>query len=67
MNYVNRKPLTNSADFSKFGHPADVVELVDTLDSGSSVRKNMEVQVLSSALNPARVRGFLLRFCDVFI
>lgn len=29
---------------------ADVVELVDTLDSGSSVRKVMKVQVLSSAL-----------------
>ena len=27
-----------------------MVELVDTLDSGSSVRKDMEVQVLSSAL-----------------
>lgn len=27
-----------------------MVELVDTLDSGSSVRKVMEVQVLSSAL-----------------
>ena len=34
-------------------HHADVVELVDTLDSGSSAREGMKVQVLSSALkNP---------------
>ena len=31
-------------------HHADVVELVDTLDSGSSACKGMKVQVLSSAL-----------------
>lgn len=61
MNCVSLKPLTNKTYFSKFRPPADVVELVDTLDSGSSVRKNMEVQVLSSALNPARVRGFLFK------
>lgn len=43
-------------------HHADVVELVDTLDSGSSAREGMKVQVLSSALkNPVvRCRVFLL-------
>ena len=30
-------------------HPADVAELADALDSGSSSRKGVEVQVLSSA------------------
>ncbi len=30
--------------------PADVAELADALDSGSSGRKVVEVQVLSSAL-----------------
>ena len=32
-----------------FGLYADVVELVDTLDSGSSAGNSMKVQVLSSA------------------
>ena len=41
-------------------HHADVVELVDTLDSGSSAREGMKVQVLSSALKTpvVRYRGF---------
>ncbi len=37
-----------------WGHkhrPADVAELADALDSGSSARKGVEVQVLSSALD----------------
>ncbi len=37
-------------------HHADVVELVDTLDSGSSACKGMKVQVLSSALKNSVVR-----------
>ena len=48
--------------FQNLVHHADVVELVDTLDSGSSAREGMKVQVLSSALkNPVvRYRVFLL-------
>ena len=41
---------------------ADVVELVDTLDSGSSVRKVMEVQVLSSAFKTPPVSGGVLSY-----
>ena len=41
-------------------HHADVVELVDTLDSGSSAREGMKVQVLSSASKPGSLTaGFL--------
>ena len=35
--------------------PADVAELADALDSGSSARKGVEVQILSSALEKTRV------------
>ena len=31
---------------------ADVAELADALDSGSSARKGVEVRILSSALSP---------------
>ena len=50
-------------------HHADVVELVDTLDSGSSAREGMKVQVLSSALKARRLirRVFLLGFLKKFI
>jgi hypothetical protein len=34
-----------------FTHPADVAELADALDSGSSAGNGVEVQVLSSAPN----------------
>ncbi len=48
--------------FQNLVHHADVVELVDTLDSGSSAREGMKVQVLSSALknpvDPYRVFRF---------
>ena len=49
--------------FQNLVHHADVVELVDTLDSGSSAREGMKVQVLSSALkNPVVfTAGFLYR------
>ena len=43
-------------------HHADVVELVDTLDSGSSAREGMKVQVLSSALKTPVVRYRVFRF-----
>ena len=43
-------------------HHADVVELVDTLDSGSSACKGMKVQVLSSALKNPVVRYRVFRF-----
>ena len=33
---------------------ADVAELADALDSGSSARKGVEVRILSSALSPDR-------------
>ena len=47
---IEQKGLTNSKKFSKFGAElADVAELVDALDSGSSNRKVVKVQVLSSA------------------
>ena len=46
-------------------HHADVVELVDTLDSGSSARKGMKVQVLSSALKNPVVRYRVFRFAIV--
>ena len=46
-------------------HHADVVELVDTLDSGSSARKGMKVQVLSSALRNPVVRYRVFRFAIV--
>ena len=42
--------------FQNLVHHADVVELVDTLDSGSSAREGMKVQVLSSALKNPVVR-----------
>lgn len=42
--------LTKQPKFSNLVHHADVVELVDTLDSGSSACEGMKVQVLSSAL-----------------
>ena len=45
-------------------HHADVVELVDTLDSGSSACKGMKVQVLSSALKNPVVRYRVFRFFD---
>ena len=46
-------------------HHADVVELVDTLDSGSSAREGMKVQVLSSALKNPVVRYRVFRFAIV--
>ncbi len=46
-------------------HHADVVELVDTLDSGSSAREGMKVQVLSSALKNPVVRCRV--FCIVIL
>lgn len=55
--------MTNRANFSKFGLPhADVVELVDTLDSGSSACKGMKVQVLSSALKNRRSNSTVFYF-----
>ena len=47
-------------------HHADVVELVDTLDSGSSACKGMKVQVLSSALKDPVVRYRVFRFLEGF-
>lgn len=44
------------------GYHADVVELVDTLDSGSSAREGMEVQVLSSALRDPLIRQRVFLF-----
>jgi hypothetical protein len=52
------KYTTTFGKESLYGLYADVVELVDTLDSGSSAGNSMKVQVLSSALN-----AFL---CDIF-
>ena len=51
--------------FQNLVHHADVVELVDTLDSGSSACKGMKVQVLSSALKNPIVRYRVFRFCVV--
>ena len=51
--------------FQNLVHHADVVELVDTLDSGSSAREGMKVQVLSSALKNPVVRYRVFRFCVV--
>ena len=48
--------------FQNLVHHADVVELVDTLDSGSSACKGMKVQVLSSALKNPVVRYRVFRF-----
>ena len=48
--------------FQNLVHHADVVELVDTLDSGSSAREGMKVQVLSSALKNPVVRYRVFRF-----
>lgn len=45
-------------------HHADVVELVDTLDSGSSACKGMKVQVLSSALKDPVVRYRVFRLSN---
>ena len=66
-----KKKLQNTLDKSgknyKIWHTiADVVELVDTLDSGSSACEGMEVQVLSSALkiSPRNWRDFFL--CGIF-
>ena len=41
---------TTGSDSGSNGQIADVAELADALDSGSSGRKVVEVQVLSSAL-----------------
>ena len=51
--------------FQNLVHHADVVELVDTLDSGSSAREGMKVQVLSSALKNPVVRYRVFRFCVI--
>src|SRR5581483_561679 len=51
--------LTSSRliDRIQFAHPADVAELADALDSGSSARKGVEVRVLSSAPITANPTG----------
>ena len=45
--------------------PAQVVELVDTLDSGSSAGNSMEVRVLSWALEKAPVKTGASFFSEV--
>ena len=56
MNVVGAKNHEASYDghcitMVTFTHPADVAELADALDSGSSAGNGVEVQVLSSAPN----------------
>ncbi len=46
--YIRCEPLPSPAGQGE--KEADVAELADALDSGSSARKGVEVQVLSSAL-----------------
>ena len=48
MRLTNKCP-TRSLAILRFALPAQVVKLVDTLASGASARKGVEVQVLSSA------------------
>jgi hypothetical protein len=45
---------------------AVVAELADALDSGSSARKGMEVQVLSTAPNPYKTSGPQVIPVDLF-
>ena len=58
--FPSQKEKPNAVQF------ADVAELADALDSGSSARKGVEVQVLSSALvifGVSRYRGKPRFFC----
>ena len=50
MRLTNKCP-TRSLAILRFALPAQVVKLVDTLASGASARKGVEVQVLSWAPN----------------
>jgi hypothetical protein len=67
MRLTNKCP-TRSLAILRFALPAQVVKLVDTLASGASARKGVEVQVLSWApkfLPTLRVRRHLAHrsFC----
>ena len=54
MRLTNKCP-TRSLAILRFALPAQVVKLVDTLASGASARKGVEVQVLSWAPNISKV------------
>ncbi len=54
MRLTNKCP-TRSLAILRFALPAQVVKLVDTLASGASARKGVEVQVLSWAPNISTV------------
>lgn len=58
INWVNRKAVS---------HEAPMVELADTLDSDSSVRKGMQVQVLLGAPSQSghRYSVFLQHWCCI--
>ena len=57
MRLTNKCP-TRSLAILRFALPAQVVKLVDTLASGASARKGVEVQVLSWA--PPRILVILI-------
>ena len=58
MNGVDNQKVVVCVDYNeKANHPADVAELADALDSGSSKGNLVEVQVLSSA--PKQTKEFI--------